>query len=89
LLRGNARVAPHYPFRTVRSNDPRLCHGSDTTRLSQYFRRDFGDRARALGFAAQYFDSEGGGWLLDHLADVDIEYALYDWTTGDAYAVIC
>lgn len=49
-------------------------------RLMKYFQGDFGARADALRFAAQYFDPADGTWLLQHIDQVKIDYAPYDWS---------
>ena len=49
-------------------------------RLMKYFRRDFGDRAAALRFAAAHLEPQAGRWLLEQAEQIAIGYTPYDWT---------
>lgn len=61
----------------------RLDHGArrvELPRLMKYFRRDFGDRAAALRFAARHLNAAEGAWLIEHARRVKVLYSPYDWT---------
>lgn len=56
-------------------------------RLMKYFRRDFGERAAALDFAARYLEADQGRWVLAHAAQLRIDFTGYDWTILPVEAV--